>query len=108
MVDNRLSQVNRSVVAFLNGFIQVGALEGQYYRATKKLVDFSAQQLIDCPSGQPNFTTFGCAGGIPTNAYLSISTNGGEETEVDYPYAGNAGKVCIQFRNQFRLKVNML
>ena len=80
--------------AFLN-LVQVGALEGQYYLGRHQLIRFSEQELIDCPNSQPKFTTYGCAGGIPTNAYLSISEIGGMETESDYPYEAKVGCVAL-------------
>ena len=76
---------------FYISFNQIGAIEGQYHIKTKNLVSFSVQQMIDCPSGEVNHTTFACAGGISIDAFNAITTHGGLESDKDYPYTG---KVC--------------
>lgn len=69
-------------------FSTVTALEGQYARATKKLISFSAQQLVDCDTHDN-----GCKGGFMDRAYKYIQENGGIESEKDYPYtSGSTGK----------------
>ena len=62
-----------------------GALEGQYYKATRDLVSFSEQQLLDCSEGYGNQ---GCEGGLSTNGFRYVQNQGGICTETSYPYLG--------------------
>ena len=66
-------------------FSATGALEGQYYRATRKLESFSEQQLLDCSEGYGNQ---GCEGGLSTNTFRYVQHQGGICTEGNYPYLG--------------------
>ncbi|CAI8041683.1 Cathepsin L [Geodia barretti] len=68
-------------------FSATGALEGQYYRATRKLESFSEQQLLDCSEGYGNQ---GCEGGLSTNSFRYVQHQGGICTEGNYPYLGYA------------------
>ena len=50
----------------------------------------SEQQLVDCSKAEGNQ---GCQGGKMTNAFGWIATNGGIDSESDYPYAS---EVCAR------------
>lgn len=69
-------------------FSAAGALEGQHFIRTKKLIPLSEQNLMDC-SGRYN--NHGCHGGWPSAALRYVQDNHGIDTESAYPYEGHVG-----------------
>ncbi|XP_072546257.1 cathepsin L-like peptidase [Salminus brasiliensis] len=97
-------------------FSAVGALEGQMYRKTGRLISLSGQQLVDCSWG---FHNHGCNGGWPHRAYQYIKARKGLEADFTYPYKAKGrrcrfnpqriratcrGYVCLPKGNEVALK----
>lgn len=72
-------------------FSASGALEGQHFRKSGRLVSLSEQNLMDCSSAYGNE---GCDGGYIHSAFQYIKDNGGIDTEKSYPYKAIVHAAC--------------
>lgn len=66
-------------------FGALGALEGAHALAYGKLLDLSAQNILDCSR---RFGNRGCRNGSAENTYMYIIENDGIDTTKSYPYIG--------------------
>ncbi|KAJ4748908.1 Cysteine protease [Rhynchospora pubera] len=72
-------------------FSSTGAMEGINAIATGELISLSEQELVDCDT-----TNDGCDGGYMDYAFEWVVSNGGIDTETNYPYTGTDGACNIQ------------
>ncbi|KAF2554526.1 hypothetical protein F2Q68_00017218 [Brassica cretica] len=71
-------------------FSAIGAVEGINQIKTGELVSLSEQELVDCDTSYNN----GCGGGLMDYAFQFIISNGGIDTEEDYPYTATDDNIC--------------
>merc|ERR1719318_1113067 len=83
-------------------FSATGALEGQNFKKTGKLISLSEQQIVDCSTA---YGDHGCQGGLMDNVFEYIKEAGGLETEEDYPYLAEQQTECDFNKSEIAAKV---
>ena len=86
-------------------FSSTGALEGQHFRKTKKLISLSEQNLVDCSRSYGNE---GCQGGLMDYAFNYVKDNRGIDTERSYPYEARDGRCRFNRANTATLNVGLV
>uniref|UniRef100_A0A8D8SGW1 Cathepsin L n=1 Tax=Cacopsylla melanoneura TaxID=428564 RepID=A0A8D8SGW1_9HEMI len=79
-------------------FSTTGALEGQTFRKTGKLVSLSEQNLIDCAGSK--YYNNGCQGGNSEESFQYIHDNNGIDTEDSYPYEAQDDQCRYSAKNE--------
>ncbi|XP_066551436.1 cathepsin S [Amia ocellicauda] len=74
-------------------FSATGALEGQYFKKTGKLVSLSEQNLVDCTKNV-KYGNHGCKGGYMCRAFDFVRDNKGIALNKSYPYTAKDNKRC--------------
>jgi len=72
-------------------FSAIGNMEGQNQIAHGQLLAFSEQEIVSCATNG----NFGCNGGWMDNAFDWATSNGGIDSEEDYPYKSGTGQTGV-------------
>ncbi|XP_067824184.1 procathepsin L-like [Heptranchias perlo] len=81
-------------------FGATGALEGQLFKKTRKLISLSEQNLVDCDK-----KSHGCSGGFVHSALEYVQHNG-INSEKRYPYVAMVGQRCKFNKNDIVTNCN--
>jgi len=68
-------------------FSAVGNMEGVWFNAGHALVGLSEEEIVQCATNG----NYGCNGGWMDNAFEWVVSNGGVDSESDYPYTSGGG-----------------
>lgn len=79
----------------------IGALESQIFIRTRKLLDLSEQEVVDCAR---NYSNFQCHTGVSFRVFDFIKDRGALSSTVDYPYEGRPGECRAEAR---RMKIEL-
>lgn len=94
--ENLIAVQNQKLCGSCWSFSSIGAIEGQIFKKTGKLLKLSEQSLIDCSSDDEN-GNFGCDGGDMITAFKDVIKQGGVVMSSNYPYIANDTASC-QFK----------
>lgn len=75
-------------------FAATSAIETMKCLKTGRLETMSEQQLVDCAKQKHGYKSFGCSGGIFSEAFRYIQENGGLDDDECYPYGSNDLSEC--------------
>uniref|UniRef100_A0A671SVN5 Cathepsin L1-like n=2 Tax=Sinocyclocheilus anshuiensis TaxID=1608454 RepID=A0A671SVN5_9TELE len=83
-------------------FSTTGAIEGQMFKKTGRLVSLSEQQLVDCSR---SYGTYGCSGAWMANAYDYVIYRGLESSDT-YPYTSVDTQPCFYDRSLVAARIS--
>ncbi|XP_042567697.1 procathepsin L-like isoform X1 [Cyprinus carpio] len=83
-------------------FSTTGAIEGQMFKKTGRLVSLSEQQLVDCSR---SYGTYGCSGAWMANAYDYVVHKGLESSDT-YPYTSVDTQPCYYDRGLVAARIS--
>jgi len=72
-------------------FSATAAMEGAWFQHSNKLISMSEQLCVDCVNGGADTCDLG---GEMHDCYLQVISEGGDETEKQYPYQATSGHPC--------------